>query len=86
MEVGFIAIPEGLAVRSNCWGWHWRIAEKFLAFDVGRPLCRNITLRRLISVVETLLTGIAILGRRGWWRRRGRRRLVRTSSQSEQHY
>jgi hypothetical protein len=73
MEEGIVAIPEGLPVRVNRFGWHRRIAERFLPFDVRRPLSRDIALRRLVSVVDTLLGGLAIgHWRRRWWRRRWR--------------
>ncbi len=72
MEEGIVAIPEGPAVSLNRFGWHRRIAERFMPFDVRRPFSRDIALCRLVSVVDTLLGGFAKLDWRRWRRRRWR--------------
>jgi hypothetical protein len=57
-----------------------------MRFDVRLPLSRDVTLRRLISVIETLLRGLAKLNRRGWRRRRWWWRWMSASSQTEHQH
>jgi hypothetical protein len=76
MEEGIVAIPEGPAVSLHRFGWHRRIAEPFMAFDVRRPLSRHIALGCLVSVVGTLLGGLAKFYWRWWWRRRRWRLII----------
>jgi len=69
MEGSIVAIPERAAVSLGRCGRYRRITEQVLGFDVRRSLSRDVVLRRLVSVRETLLAGVAIVcGRRSRWR------------------
>jgi hypothetical protein len=74
MEGSIVAIPERAAVSLSRFGRDRRVTEQILGFDVRRPLSRDVALCSLVSVVETLLAGAAIIPWR--WSRRRRRRVI----------